>query len=63
MKINKNDYFQRYTELSVIIIQTPLPNLPPGGQEQEAFPPWGKRERGLKRLKINILIHDTIRIL
>jgi hypothetical protein len=30
----------------------PLPNLPPWeGAESKAFPPWGKRERGLIRIK------------
>jgi hypothetical protein len=30
----------------LIILNYPLPDLPPRGQEPRAFPPWGKRERG-----------------
>ncbi|OFY74342.1 MAG: hypothetical protein A2V46_00915 [Bacteroidetes bacterium RBG_19FT_COMBO_42_7] len=36
---------KKYLQYNIIIY--PHPDLPPGGKEVlEAFPPWGKRERG-----------------
>ncbi|MDX9946350.1 MAG: hypothetical protein RBS38_03220 [Bacteroidales bacterium] len=54
MKINKNDYFQRYTELSVILIQTPFsPDSyrdSPRGAGAGSLPPCGTK-KGVKEIK------------